>query len=256
MGTISSAKTTMVLLILAMFAIEPANAQGLCPPPGTVIETSLGGKLTFLPSADPICNYQGARGLTYTTWRVIWSSSSKLVKKYSSELSRLWPLKVGKEETVSWGDGGPVWTFTYKVLREEKIQIPAGQFDTFVLEVEERALGNNWHRSYDRFWYSPEVGFFIKREYRVESGINQNPNPPQDWEATAVRLPEARLPDQSPPIAAQPDRDPPATSLTSPTTRLKIDPTTRLLELKKLFDQKLISPTEYESRRKKILDSI
>jgi hypothetical protein len=165
-------------------------AERLCPPAGTVIENSVGSRIRFTESTDPYCNYVDTKGEPRLRWRSLWPASSRLVKEGGAELSKLWPLEVGKKVTVTYSEGAGAWHFTYTILRRELVSVPAGQFDTFVIEQEERGIANGpGYRGFLRHWYAPELGYYVKQEFVIESGTHRNP--PANFVATAVRVPNA-----------------------------------------------------------------
>ena len=87
------------------------------------------------------------------------------------EVASLFPLAVGK--SVSFKQEGKAltgrrWTakFTITVIREEKVHIPAGDFDTFVVRFEDKPglKGRYWAKNV--YWYAPDVGLIVRAELR------------------------------------------------------------------------------------------
>jgi len=99
----------------------------------------------------------------------------------------LFPLKVGNVvKTKHKGETrGYPWSCTDKisVTGVAKITVPAGTFDTYVIESAQRDLGSSW-RGDNTCWYSPEVGTCVKNKWR--SSKNDD-----DWELESVVLPSA-----------------------------------------------------------------
>jgi Protein of unknown function (DUF3108) len=66
------------------------------------------------------------------------------------------PLKVGETWTSEVGSGGNVTsTFKYKAIKEEDVQVPAGKFRAFRIEVD---LDNSGRAGRSTIWYAPQVG--------------------------------------------------------------------------------------------------
>ena len=84
------------------------------------------------------------------------------------ELDEFWPLTVGKvielrEPAVE--KMGRAW-LRIKVIGDERVTVPAGVFDTYVIKASGRT-GAPHHRSYDAtVWYAPAIGWFVKRASR------------------------------------------------------------------------------------------
>jgi hypothetical protein len=51
----------------------------------------------------------------------------------------------------------------------ERIAVPAGQFETWVIVMRTRSLKSNWV-GFERWWYSPDVQHFVRMEYKYGSG--------------------------------------------------------------------------------------
>ena len=170
-------------------AVPPVHAasNARCPAAGTRISTSIGGLLQFRDGDGLTCPYVNGRGQTFARWGVFWTPSAGVVRLHGDELQRLWPLEVGKEVSFVWTEGSESWRFSHKVARRETVTIPAGTFDTFVIEISETGLNGNSHRSVNRSWYAPKVGYAVKYEYELESG--NNADPPRNWVATEVLVP-------------------------------------------------------------------
>ncbi len=48
---------------------------------------------------------------------------------------------------------------------KEKIAVPAGTFDTWVIVMRTQSLTSNW-RGFERWYYSPEVNHYVRMEYK------------------------------------------------------------------------------------------
>lgn len=100
----------------------------------------------------------------------------------------LFPLKVGNTAKFS-HDGetrGHRWSCSDKieVTGTEKVTVPAGTFDTYLITTAQRDIGSSW-RGDGTCWYSPEVGHCVKLKWR--SSKNDD-----DWELVSVVAPAAQ----------------------------------------------------------------
>src|SRR5262249_15159882 len=126
------------------------------------------------------------------------------------------------------------------------------------------------------YWWAPELGYTVKRSFETRAGIGTN----ETFELTSIQTPAPASPPATSsvaPPAQAPTTVPtaPAASLPTPpakaaTTKTTATPSTapknapaasgsvadRLQALKDLLDRKLITPAEYEAKRKAILDAL
>ena len=54
---------------------------------------------------------------------------------------------------------------SWTVERRERVRVPAGEFDCFVLVMRTRSLNDEW-TGYERWWFSPEAQNYVRLEYR------------------------------------------------------------------------------------------
>jgi len=57
---------------------------------------------------------------------------------------------------------------SWSIEGREKIAVPAGQFDAWIVVMRSRSLKSNWV-GFERWWYSPEVQNFVRMEYKYGS---------------------------------------------------------------------------------------
>jgi uncharacterized Zn-finger protein len=142
-----------------------------CPAPGTEIDFGSGLRRVFSPVADtgPVdCPYKSAGNIARVT----------MFGQYKSEaetaLRELWPLRVGnKVSFVSTGSLQIRFLETYRVVRHERVTVPAGTFDTFVIDwdcTSRNAYANDYHET-GTFWYAPAIGYVVKVEHHLEGGL-------------------------------------------------------------------------------------
>ncbi|HEX3498848.1 MAG TPA: hypothetical protein VHT04_05945, partial [Stellaceae bacterium] len=96
-----------------------------------------------------------------------------------SKIEPIWPLEPGKsivfEERAANADA---WRHTVTVLRWETIQIPAGNFETIVVEerIESLTPGQGNLDVTKTYWYAPSARWPIKRATVQRSGPPYNSN--------------------------------------------------------------------------------
>jgi hypothetical protein len=142
-----------------------------CPAPGTEIDFGSGLKRVFSPVAHtgPVdCPYRSAGSIAKVTMFGQYKSDAE------TALRELWPLRVGnKVSFVSIGSAQIRFLETYRVVRHERVTVPAGTFDTFVIDwdcTSRNAYANDYHET-GTFWYAPEVGYVVKVEHHLEGGL-------------------------------------------------------------------------------------
>lgn len=89
-----------------------------------------------------------------------------------AKVAELFPLKVGKKASFSHSGvndlNGWQWTNSdfAEVLSVETVTVPAGTFETFVIRTN---MQNERWWGQSTCWYSPEVGYCVKRKWRSTS---------------------------------------------------------------------------------------
>jgi hypothetical protein len=128
-----------------------------CPAPGTVVQYSSGVTLTFAGANGFRCAYTDQSG--YTAEKIAaFGDDAKLL----DGLSKLWPLKIGREQRMTINVSGGFATDRFTVLREESVSVPAGTFDTLVVEQIEDAGTRSVKRVY---WFATALGVIVKSRY-------------------------------------------------------------------------------------------
>jgi hypothetical protein len=176
----------------ALAAATPQRASiapvtSICPPPGTVVETSLGGYFRFTYGDGPRCWYRTRNGGIEARYGAFLGGDSTWLEQGGLNLRHLFPLEVGKQvsfivEGVTADGYGASWDETYTVVGREQVKVKAGTFDTFVIEWEELGRrGSLWEATH-KFWYAPAVGYIVKFRPAWHTRM-------KSWEATRVTLP-------------------------------------------------------------------
>ncbi|HEY9549397.1 MAG TPA: hypothetical protein VIR45_07840, partial [Kiloniellaceae bacterium] len=94
------------------------------------------------------------------------------------ELGRLFPLQIGKAVSFTRRWAGEAWRDRIEVLDRERITVPAGTFDTFVLLRVSEQVNGDW-RAEQRTWYAPELGWVVKFEGYNNKGAGER------WQAVS-----------------------------------------------------------------------
>jgi hypothetical protein len=237
-----------------------------CPSSGTTIKASGGRLFRFTDENGLRCGYTDETGDRHERYALVADAIGRIKKK---DLDGLWPLKVGKTVEFSVFDATPRATAdrpvvrnyqeTFTVARQQRITVAAGTFDTFVVEWREKgSTPTNRTEALATLWYAPQVGYFVKSSVQV---LDADPNDPYatsaydglKYEATEIAMPNGqRLPTamsepalQTTPAASDAPQAGPATTSEE-----------RLKTLQQLRDQNLITPEEYNARRKMILNEL
>ncbi len=81
----------------------------------------------------------------------------------------LFPLRKGKKivfkREFMAGKNLRVHQTAWRVVGQERITVPAGSFDTWVLVWNTRSRVSDW-KGYEKWWYSPKVGNYVRLEYK------------------------------------------------------------------------------------------
>lgn len=80
-------------------------------------------------------------------------------------LARLWPLRLGHEVRVPTGRGERRWDWLVRVVDTERVTVPAGTFDTYVveaIEVATRTPNPTSTLKVTTFWYAPATNAVVR----------------------------------------------------------------------------------------------
>jgi hypothetical protein len=93
-------------------------------------------------------------------------------KMDEASVEAIWPLEIGKTVTFLERSGEDSWCHTVNILRSESINVPAGTFDTVVIDERIQSMRSE-QRKLDltrTYWYAPAARWVIKREVKQVSG--------------------------------------------------------------------------------------
>lgn len=157
-----------------------------CPKEGTVIKTSAGGTREFLGADGPICKTK-INGRPSDLILGLWGAESSSARDATKALQAL-DLKSNRryrfQQNGSTECPNCTWVNTVSVERTERIEVPAGAFDTYLIRWNHTNFRGYEHNVW--IWYSPDVGYTVKRQLEFLRGNASNQ---QSWEATEVKLP-------------------------------------------------------------------
>ena len=186
-------------------AMEPAAFR--CPPAGTVVRTSTGQQYTFTQVNGMRCGYTDQNGVARERYAMF---ADGLGKSARQEMDAIWPLRIGNriefdvidiqagQDRYS-SDRMPTKSYqeSFEIVRQESVTVPAGTFDTFVVEWREKQVPTGGGEALITFWYAPQVGYFVRSSVQI---ITDNALDPffkakysgMDYEATTVTLPRGQ----------------------------------------------------------------
>jgi hypothetical protein len=167
-------------------------AEFHAPAPGTTFTTTVG--VTRVAGAYGTNLVQAVSG---EDKKVYWLSglaqsviTDEMAAAVQREVDKLWPLQAGKSVSFQGDLPGPTAAalkFQYDVTVEktETVNVPAGTFATFVIKWEQSAQGQPAFHGIQTLWWSPALGFPVKREIKILQGRS-------DWkryDLTAAQAP-------------------------------------------------------------------
>lgn len=85
----------------------------------------------------------------------------------------LWPLSVGKSVTLTRQDTRRRWQDVIRVVWTETVTVPAGRFQTLVIETQSCALGGGHGEGTQTEWWAPSPGWTV-RTLRVQNSVQRN----------------------------------------------------------------------------------
>ena len=157
------------------------------PPKGTAIETSAG-----LLTVDAVQGYdlrlQDSQGGFRNPYALLVPKRGGDTGFSRRAVESMWPLQVGKSETIHYTTSAGGHEMTWKVPRMERITVPAGTFDTYVIELWERSVDYQYQAK-ETMWYSPALGYFVKFKQDLIAGTVAK----EPWELVSFRNPSGAI---------------------------------------------------------------
>jgi hypothetical protein len=87
------------------------------------------------------------------------------LKVTKGSLARLWPLTVGTATTLETSRGPLRWQWQFRVVDTERVVVPAGEFDTYVVEATQSTLvapAGGAATTITTYWYAPSVNAVVR----------------------------------------------------------------------------------------------
>ena len=177
-----------LLLALAMVlgpAAAPASAQKLELPPAPFKVLPEGTRMVWenMDTGKRVNGLVGRTNGLIVSW--IWENRNFAsfahicmdcvaagVPPDGGVLGQLFPLQVGKAVTFTRRWAGEAWRDRIEVLGTERVSVPAGTFDTYVLLRRSELVGRDWQAE-QRIWYAPELGWIVKFEGYNTAGAGE-----------------------------------------------------------------------------------
>ena len=161
-------------------AAEPLSGAILAPPAGTVAEytntTVRFGQKEGLwipyeerPRGDAFTGTQ-----TGATFAWLFDSPDRQAVRFDEWAVRaLLPLGVGKAVEFDLSSGGRVWRLSIEVLGTDRVEVPAGDFKTWVIRLERTPAGGGAAAVTTR-WYAPAFRLSVRSERTGAGGGRVN----------------------------------------------------------------------------------
>ena len=84
---------------------------------------------------------------------------------------RIFPLEVGKSVEFPRRIDRWNWVNRIAVVATERLRLPFGEVDTYVVLSETRGLDNPFHAR-NRIWFAPSIGWSVRFDYNDSRGVS------------------------------------------------------------------------------------
>lgn len=212
----------MITALLSLAGCKTPSPQAektwtfACPEAGSAVTWDDGRTLAFTgpdPADASICAARAGAGTTRLVWGMVEETANE-GRGHRGGMEGLFPAKTGGNTsytaTVSLPGSGIQYPFEtrWRVVGFEKLEIPAGTFDSVVLERMVNGTGANASQTFTvRYWLDGVSGILLKRNVTLGRGGSSLL---RSITATRVTLPPP--PPRAPPPAGAPAGPPPAGS--------------------------------------------
>jgi hypothetical protein len=159
--------------------------------PGAVFKNSYGNTLTVANVWGHYVEFRDQNGNDYLSYALLFTPDTKLRgnEHVMQAVDNLWPLEAGKTASAWVYNAEWAWKLSWHVVGSETVQVPAGKFDTWIVEHTEESLQGGYVGK-TRSWYAPSIGWNVR--YRSWQEFPYSSKKPEQWELTAA--PAARAP--------------------------------------------------------------
>jgi hypothetical protein len=166
----------LVLATLAGPAVRPALAQALELPPATFKALPEGTFMVWenMDTGKRVESVVGRTDGLIVSW--IWEGRSFSsfahicmdcvaagVAPDGGVMGQLFPLQTGKTVSFTRRWAGKAWRDRIEVTGAERLTVPAGTYDTYILLRRSEQVGSDWSAE-QRVWYAPDLGWVVKFE--------------------------------------------------------------------------------------------
>jgi hypothetical protein len=161
-----------------------------CPAAGTVVTTSMGVRryMGSVPNDPENClmqqpGFQAPTELLYA----VFAGAAAEAADMRPVLRGFFPLSPGKrvEHTLRTQRGQ--WRIFLHAVGQERLTVPAGSFDTWLVEIREQGFGAGQSDIIRRTWFDAASWVAVKQTYQVIRPVNATL--PRDWEALSIARP-------------------------------------------------------------------
>jgi hypothetical protein len=177
---------TPVKPAVAPAAAAPPSGAFVAPKPGTKLIMSTGGGLQVTGVAGRTVSVSSLRGEPEPPMVGLFFRPGPQAVFDRAAIEGIWPLEVGKRVKTTVKAAGGAFELTLHVVRSETVEVPAGRFPCFLVDVE---IERNHGRWIGRFheWYAPTVGFIVR--HRLEMVAGERPAVLHDWDLAGIVKP-------------------------------------------------------------------
>lgn len=136
------------------------------------MRTTEGREFTFMgrdPADAEICVWStlGSRTLSRQI-RGLWSETAETARFHRAGLRPLFPLATGRSATYTSSSSNGFWRFNWRVLGEQRVTVPAGTFDVWVVEFTEDSITGGFRG--ERMFYIDKA---THAPVRVDSAVRR-----------------------------------------------------------------------------------
>jgi hypothetical protein len=191
------------------------------------------------------------------------SSKKKGMKKFTSMLvdipiggsrvrehevlhSQFWPLKIGNKVEMEVDMGQHILYVEMEVAATESVIVPAGEFFTYKV-VQKHVIAGNNYEAIQTYWYSPKLAVAVKSEFRVTEGKHYGLTENSVLKNVTYRSPRiGNFHEEGASMVgggSTADAAPKSSGMRA-----------KLVELKKMFDDGLMSADDYKAKKKDVLE--
>ncbi len=180
----------LALLLPALLGHAPAHAlpEGFrCVPEGAVLETSAGRTFRYhgADPADPsVCLSTFWDGSRRRSAYGLWNLATPNAPDGPARVATLYPFAPGRTAEVSrlGMSTSQHMSYAYRIVGERRVQVPAGAFDTWVIEMTFRYFGQPPMTTVYTSYVDKQTRITVKLDVRNEVGRNLDPS----WEAVRI----------------------------------------------------------------------